>query len=166
MMPEQILKVIPDSTTTKLERKFLEIMVEKITDNAALTDKVNNLNAPPCGWLTFQGEVIFFSASTPLVLPADSGLLLNGEIVVSKEQSLHIREDGQGGWLATTFTEHEKTGEEVLSQSCKLLATGNKQNPKLFPALLYNRYWKHLESFGYHQYCARFTGFINEENLS
>lgn len=109
---------------------------------------------PIQGWLCFQSEVKYFCQGQPMPY---SGILLYGEVVNADGQSLHIRENGQGGWILTTFTETE--GENYLVETKTFL--GEKE---LAPEKLYYRvYWKYDEKSGYQQFAARFIGFEKQE---
>lgn len=133
--------------------------------------------APEQGWLCFQSNVEYFCQQDfceHKSLP-DSGLLLYGEVVNAQGQSLHIREDGEGGWILTEFEETE--GDDFLVEERTFL--GEKQlflkkteeqqflgEKQLFlektdvPKLLYRVYWQYDEKHGYRQFSACFKGFL------
>jgi hypothetical protein len=106
---------------------------------------------PEQGWLCFQNKVKFFRKGDKI--PTDSTILLYGEVVNADGISLHIREDGQGGWILTYFTETD--GNNYLVENQSFLGES-----KLAPEQLYYRvYWQHDDKQGYRQVAARFTGF-------
>jgi len=106
---------------------------------------------PEQGWLCFQNKVKYFRKKDKI--PTDSTILLYGEVVNSDGKSLHIREDGQGGWILTYFTETK--GKEYLVENQSFLGE-NKLAPK---QLYYRVYWQYDNKQGYRQVAARFTGF-------
>jgi len=107
--------------------------------------------APEQGWLCFQSKVDYFREPAKMSF---SGILLYGEVVKkATNQSLHIREEGQNGWILTYFEETE--GDNYLVENTVLL--GEKE---LAPNKLgYRVYWQHDEKQGYRQLAARFNGF-------
>lgn len=138
--------------------------------------------APEQGWLCFQSEVQYFpkpedntenaehqisslkkSRWWTRILPKFSGtsfkmpsssILLYGEVLKGQKHTLHIREDGQGGWVLTEFIEGK--GNNYLVEDQKFL--GEKEvAPK---ELCYRVYWQYDDKHGcYRQAFARFNGF-------
>lgn len=123
---------------------------------------------PVQGWLCIQSNVLFFHESKKFVLP--EGVLLNGEAVNENGESLHIREDGKGGWLLTSFREVDPEEEEeccrCMVEDFAFLGTSHAKDPKDYPQITYRRYWNYDEDFGCRQFSARFTGFQQEGSLS
>ncbi|HIE02315.1 MAG TPA: hypothetical protein EYP59_18875 [Thiotrichaceae bacterium] len=109
--------------------------------------------APEQGWLCFQSKVDYFRE---LAKMSFSGILLYGEVVKkATNQSLHIREEGQNGWILTYF--EETKGEQYLVENT--VFCGEKE---LAPnKLRYRVYWQHDEKQGYRQLGARFNGFTD-----
>ena len=139
--------------------------------------------APEPGWLCFQSEVQYFPkpedntekaenkvppvkkdrfwtrllrkvSGTPFKMPSSS-ILLYGEVINAQGHTLHIRENGQGGWILTYFIEGKK-GNHYLVEDQVLL--GEKEvAPK---ELRYRVYWQYDDQHGcYRQIVARFNGF-------
>ncbi|MDY6993685.1 MAG: hypothetical protein SVR94_13925 [Pseudomonadota bacterium] len=102
------------------------------------------------GWICWQNEVNYFQ-NGELNYPEHKHLLY-GEFA-KKNASLHVNEDGQGGWLLTWFEEDQ--GETFIVENTHFLG-----EPKHAPAQLYYRvYWVDHEMHGYHKIAARFKGF-------
>jgi hypothetical protein len=108
--------------------------------------------APEQGWLCFQSEVKYFCEPAEMSF---SGILLYGEVVKNTtNQSLHIREDGQNGWILTYF---EETNENIyLVENTVFLGETNLVSNQL----RYRVYWQHENNQGYYQLAARFNGFV------
>ena len=170
MQPTELLNtVLPKlSTITGLPDNFhhkwtlcdLKIASELCKTPEAVIEKIEAF-APKQGWLCFQSEVAYFcqqdfckNHSIP-----SHGIILYGE-VVNDQSSLHIREEGQGGWILTELTETQ--GDEYLVERKRFLGEGKvlPGGKRLSPDKLYYRiYWQHDKEYGYRQFAARFTGF-------
>jgi len=86
------------------------------------------------------------------------GLLLSGELVNLDDESLHIRQNGRGGWVATRFTPGK--GEEYLVDEHRLVAFESDPDRRASPGgLHYRRYWRLDPYHGIRQAAARFIGF-------
>ena len=152
MQPSELLKILP-----KLKIKGQENLqfcgLEREPEPCFTPEKVEaqvNAFEPIQGWLCFQSKIEHFCKGQTMPY---TGILLYGEVVNAAGKSLHIREDGQGGWILTTFTETE--GDKYLVETKEFL--GEK---KLAPdKLCYRVYWQCHEKHGYHQFAARFIGF-------
>ena len=114
--------------------------------------------APDSGWLCFQSEVMQVRGA---VLPEPDrarGLLLSGELVDADGESLHIRQDGRGGWIATRFT--PGVGERYLVDEHRLVVFEPDPDRRDRPGWLrYLRYWRLDPDHGIRQAAARFIGF-------
>jgi len=171
MQPTELLNtVLPKlSKITGLPKNFpnnwklcgLNIKSEACETPEAVQDKIEAF-APKQGWLCFQSEVAYFcqqdfckNHSIP-----SHGIILYGE-VVNDQTSLHIREEGQGGWILTELTETQ--GNEYLVEGKHFLGEGKDLTPD---KLYYRIYWQYDEQYGYRQFAARFTGFGQEQNAN
>jgi len=157
MQPTELFKILPKlqhikglknlsqlkSCRLHLEPKYCSVPQEVL--------QKLDIFLPEQGWLCFQNKVKFFRKEEQI--PTDSTILLYGEVVNADGISLHIREDGQGGWILTYLTETD--GNEYLVENQTFL--GEK---KLAPERLYYRvYWQNDDKQGYRRVAARFTGF-------
>lgn len=165
MPPKELLKEI---RSKKLEIKGQNNLLDRlqICGLEQESDSYDNPNdvetkvkafEPVEGWLCFQSEVKSFCQGETMPY---AGILLYGEVVNAKGESLHIREDGLGGWILTKLTEIDE-GEQYLAETQKFLGLGNKQAPE---KLYYRVYWENDQEHGYRQFVARFTGFEPEES--
>ncbi len=160
MQPIELLKTLSTLTIKgqqnlhkKLKLCNLTLLPEDCHTAEEVAAKVRAFK-PTQGWLCFQSEVKYFCKEEPMPY---SGILLYGEVINADGKSLHIRENGQGGWILTTFTETQ--GENYLVESKAFL--GEKE---LAPeSVYYHVYWKYDEKSGYQQFAARFIGFEKPE---
>ncbi len=74
---------------------------------------------PQQGWLCFQSAVVPFKKGE---LP-DKGTILYGEVKDKKHQALHIQQNGNGGWLLTTY--QQQAGDTHLVEYTQLLSLAN-----------------------------------------
>lgn len=140
------------------------IPMSPMRDYRKIINRILEDYRPTCGWLNFQSDILFFHESAPITFP--DAVLLSGEIVIDDNTSCHFREDGQGGMIQTIFKETVPEGDHYLVEDFRFLGTTHKTDPDSFPRISYRRYWKNEPGFGYRQFFARFTGFLQEENLS
>lgn len=115
--------------------------------------------APEQGWLCFQSVVAEFWRAADLPGPSrQSGAILTGECINTAEESLHIRQNGRGGWRVTCYRPH--AGENYLYDVVTLIAhepsAQRMRNPK---RLRYHRYWKLEPDHGIRPFAACFIGF-------
>ncbi len=166
MKPNELFNILPKleiKGQENLHHKFkccgLELTPELYYTSEEVEAQVKFFE-PTQGWLCFQSEVKYFCKENfckEKTMPY-SGILLYGEVVNAAGKSLHIREDGQGAWILTTFTETE--GDKYLVETKQFLGEKNLAPDRLY----YHVYWQHDKKHGYHQFAARFTGFkINKE---
>jgi len=160
MQPSELLKILPklkgqENLLHKLELCGLKQNPDPCSTSEEVEAKVKAFE-PIQGWLCFQSEIKYFCKNCKEQTMPYTGILLYGEVVNAAGESLHIREDGQGGWILTILTETK--GEQYLVETKEFL--GEK---KLAPEKLYYRvYWQYDEEQGYHQFAARFIGFKKE----
>lgn len=154
MQPNELKEILKKIEGLKnLDGKLKACGLVKKSENyptpQEIQEKVENFN-PEQGWLCFQSKVEYFRKGKTMPY---SGILLYGEVINAQGQSLHIREDGQGGWILTSFEETEDNN--YLVEDTEFL--GEKElAPK---KLRYRVYWKYDERHGYRQVAARFNGF-------
>lgn len=162
MQPTELINLLPELK----EIKGLSQLAQITTCSLAFKPEPKNFSLsqydkvveelenfkPEQGWLCFQNEVKVFRKGDKI--PTDSNILLYGEVVnADGNSSLHIREDGQGGWILTYFTETK--GNEYLLEKQSFLGQSKLAPKKLY----YNVYWQHDDKQGYRPVAARFTGF-------
>ena len=109
---------------------------------------------PSDGWLCFQNHVCYFQAGA-LKYPENEHLLY-GELA-KPNASLHVNEDGQGGWIVTWY--EEGAGEPFAVTESHFLGEPNHAPAKLF----YRVYWQEIKDQGFRQLAARFQGFSQEK---
>lgn len=127
--------------------------IEKPADNQALRELILNFQATD-GWLCWQSEVSHFQNSA-LDYPANKHLLY-GELA-KPNASLHINEDGQGGWIVTWL--EEGAGKQVAVTNTTLLGESKHAPEKLY----YRVYWQNSAEDGFRKIAARFQGFKGEK---
>jgi hypothetical protein len=115
--------------------------------------------APEQGWLCFQSVVAEFWRAADLPSPSgQNGVILSGECVNTAGESLHVRQNGRGGWRVTCYRPH--AGEKYLYDTVTLIAhepsAQQLHNPK---RLRYHRYWKLEPNHGMRPFAACFIGF-------
>jgi len=119
-------------------------------DYAALLHTLRDF-APDEGWLGCQSHNILCQAGELTLPPASR--IIDGELYArARDESLHLRHDGQGGWLLTRYT--VGGGKSGLSDTVTLLGANREVG-----TLTYQRLWCHDPRHGLHQFAARFTGF-------
>ena len=128
----------------------LAVTVEsrRLSDPAAADEYIRAFGADQ-GWVCFQSRVRWFTPGDPF--PQD-GTVLSAELAAGPEHSLHLRQDGAGGWLAVRFS--TGTGEPFLAEQTRILS-----EPPELGALCYQVLWQHDPDRGYRAVAARFTGF-------
>lgn len=91
--------------------------------------------APLAGWLGFQSVTSLFRNHALPQCTDTTGLLLNAEVVNTTGESLHIRYDSAGGWIATRYA-YTPNG-EYLADNVNLAIHGS---PGGF--MCYRRFWQ------------------------
>jgi hypothetical protein len=161
MEPNELIKILPKFAIKGLSNlpQKLELCELKLTEQSIPYTQLEQVQAeitkfePEQGWLCFQSDVEYFCKGE--AIPTSSGILLYGEVSKSEsEESLHIREDGQSGWILTHFIETE--GDRYLKEKQLFLGEGKNLTPE---KLHYHVYWQYNKEHGYHQYAARFVEF-------
>lgn len=141
---------------------------------------------PVAGWACLQSRVIHWEAGTSgtaqpgsTATAADAsdrargigerlrsaqtdggGLLLSAEAIDDNGHSLHVRQDGRGGWRVIRFT--PDAGDTYLTDQIALLRHRNDPGKRRNPGKLhYQRYWavEPDSAHGVRQLAARFIGF-------
>ena len=114
LQPEQ-------ESAKKLTTGRLEAHTKPIESYKELLDEINNF-LPADGWISYQSEVAQFLNMQKL--PEESnevGKVLQAEFVqvADNKKSLHIRQNGNGGWTTSFISETESTDAEtgVLEKS-------------------------------------------------
>lgn len=119
-------------------------------DYAALLHTLREF-APDEGWLGCQSHNILCKAGVLPLPPASR--IIDGELYArNRDESLHLRHNGQGAWLLTRYT--TGGGESGISDTVSLLGANQEAG-----TLTYQRLWRHDPRHGLHQFAARFTGF-------
>lgn len=147
----------------KEEHNLPEMEVSKMTATTKKFDGhielQNHLSdfEPESGWLCFQSLVCDIVRGEPLRKPdTNTGVLLCGESVNEKGESLHLRQDGRGGWLATLF--QPRLGMLFLADQVEFIAHGSVKG-NIDRRLRYKRYWAIQEGRGLRQHAACFIGY-------
>jgi hypothetical protein len=129
---------------------------------------------PQQGWLVFQSKSIAFTdpanIKDALSKNKPHGYLLYGEFIQDENNSIHIRQDGSGGWIVTRYT--EDSGEiEAFVETVKLISIHHGDKNPEFTRLKYRVYWQleepkeeelkegDLSGRCFRQVAARFCGF-------
>jgi hypothetical protein len=120
--------------------------------------------APVEGWLCYQSAVIEVRDGA-VPKPGDGrGLILSGELINAAWESLHIRQNGRGGWLLTRFTPDR--GETYLADEHRFVVHAPTQGYTSAPRYLrYRRFWtlgkdQRNTRQGIRQHAACFIGFM------
>ena len=164
MKPEPMNPETLRGYLVKLQRRLgtapalcrVETFTKSVTDPSGVR-KFLRAFAPKQGWLCFQSRIERFLPGEDL---PDHGILLYGEVVSLADQSLHIRQNGGGGWILTRFVEQaldEREATHLVEEITFLGETLERFGPP--KDLRYRRYWGHDPDFGYRPLLARFAGF-------
>jgi len=112
------------------------------------------------GWLGYQSGNEHFIACSEIVMSDRYGALLNAEMANESNASLHIRYNGNGGWIVTTFkhsAEEAGEGDSYLADSIAYVSSFNDGLK-----LQYKRFWAQgdgSKTTGVNPEFACFTGF-------
>lgn len=122
--------------------------------------------APSQGWLCFQSQLLVLDRTEDLERRAPhAGAILSGELIRGADHSLHIRQNGRGGWILLYIDEGEGD-QEGLVHNARLL--GNQHYPATVgessrPGVLcYRVYWKHDPEQGWCQALSRLCGMYRD----
>jgi hypothetical protein len=153
MKPQELLNHITDDLKTALGGELPQLChLERTTRQCQQPDEVKQALKdfqPQQGWLCFQSTIVPFKKGE---LP-DKGTILYGEVKGKNRQALHIQQNGNGGWLLTTFQEQE--GDTHLVEYTQLLG-------EFDDFLHYRVFWQQDGDQGYRPICAAFNGFFKE----
>ena len=142
----------------KLQADHLDIATHELDDPDAVWQRLTAF-APDSGWLCFQSRVADIRPGHDLPRPSpDNGVLLSAECHNSRSgHSLHLRQNGRGGWLVSEF--HPGSGEPCLSEEVQRVAHQAQDSDANTPRRLrYRRCWT-LNGDGARQQAAYFIGF-------
>ena len=178
MTPEEIVGYLPDEI--KAEPKYLCTEQQRSNDPVELANIIKQFK-PKDGWLVLQSHIVYFYDNNLIDLDEKDGIFtctldpkpeeelegyfINAEMVNKDKKSLHIVEDGDGGWLITKYREENDKTPNTLMDKVSLLGK-QRINPKNQPKINYRRYWVHSKDKGYHIKAARFMGYSNGDDLS
>lgn len=149
-MPEANLPAL-EAITYHLDKPSVDIL--KSTED--VTKKIKDFN-PISGWIGYQSGNQYF-VNEPLAFKSDYGVLLNAEMTNGGGVSLHVRYNGNGGWVVTQY--HYGKGGEYVADTVKHLASFDKDGNT---TLRYLRFWKENGS-GVNPVFACFIGFGGKE---
>lgn len=146
----QLIQAILDTKdnyeASSLREGTFQISEEQLVDPVEVLARIRAFEGE--GWLcTAESQEVHM---LPVNLPS-SGYPLHAE-VAKGNQSLHLRQDGQGGWILTTLSEDNSNDTGDLLYDTKLLARGET------PDLRYTIQCTH-QGLSLQPYTARFTRF-------
>ena len=127
---------------------------ETKTNSTELSDAIQHFGAAR-GWLGYQSGNQHLSSLDKVVLKDSYGALLNAELTNDQGQSLHIRYNGQGGWIVTSY-EYD-SGDQYIADRVSYVSSFDDKIK-----LSYLRFWKvnnNGASLGVNPVFACFTGF-------
>ena len=134
----------------------LTVETKTLTTVEAVYAALDSFN-PISGWIGYQSGNQYF-VNEPLAFKSDYGVLLNAEMTNGSGVSLHVRYNGNGGWVVTQY--HYGKGEEYVADTVKHLASFDNGNT----TLRYLRFWKVQDgSLGVNPVFACFVGFGGKE---
>lgn len=113
---------------------------------------------PREGWICWQNDVTHFPPGAP-EYPPDKHLLYAE--FANADASLHVNEDGQGGWIVTWFK--EGAGEAFAVTETRFMGERLEDMPD---KLWYRVYWQDTGQWGFRQIAARFGGFLSLKGKS
>ncbi len=135
---QQLSRVIDNVKLPPLVATTYDLLINTETLNqiSKVYEKLNEFN-PSSGWLDFQSGKQFFT-HPPLTVSQDYDMLLNVEVANDKNGSLHIRYNGNGGWIVTTYHYHK--GETYIVDKVEHFASFSKRDSAP-TTLQYLRFW-------------------------
>ena len=177
MKPEKLIEFLPDGITA--EPQYLYTEQQRTNDPEKLATIIKQFQ-PKDGWIVLQSNVIYFYDNNLINIeqkgsifnctldpkPKEelAGCFINAEMVNKNDESLHIVEDGDGGWIITNYRETDDTPNTLMD---KISLLGKQRiDAKKQPKIHYCRYWTNSKDKGYHIKAARFMGYSNGEDLS
>jgi len=163
MNPQELLNIITDDLKTALGGKLPQLChLERATRQCQQPDEVKQALKdfqPQQGWLCFQSAVVPFKKDEEL---PDKGTILYGEVKGKNRQALHIQQNGNGGWLLTTFQEQDTTFQEPDADTHLVEYTQLLSEFDDLGHLHYRVFWQQDGEQGYRPICAAFNGFFKE----
>lgn len=156
---QTLRSAMPEAKLPALEAMTYHLKVETktLTTVEAVYEKLDFLN-PTSGWIGYQSGNQYF-INQPLAFKSNYGVLLNAEMTNGSGVSLHVRYNGNGGWVVTQY--HYGKGEEYVADTVKHLASFDKDGNT---TLRYLRFWKVQDgSLGVNPVFACFVGFGGKE---
>lgn len=138
----------------KLESGLYKVSVASETkvDAAALNETITSFGVAT-GWLGYQSGNQHQTSLSEIALAEGYGALLNAELANTDNQALHIRYNGQGGWIVTHYD--YSAGDEYIVDSVSYVSSFDDDKK-----LNYLRFWKADErALGVNPVFACFTGF-------
>jgi hypothetical protein len=106
---------------------------------------------PLQGWICFQSANRAFVDGRVPAMDGETGTLLAAEAAKPNGEALHVRYDGNGGWLATHYKLTE--GADLLADTVEQVATGNLGLAR------YRRLWRPDTEHGCVPFAVCFVGF-------
>ena len=126
---------------------------ETKSDHAELSVTIEGFGAA-MGWLGYQSGNQHQLSLDKVVLDKSYGTLLNAELTNDQGQSLHIRYNGQGGWVVTRY--EYSVGDQYIADRVSFVSSFDDK-----VKLHYLRFWQADDSagLGVNPVFACFTGF-------
>lgn len=137
----------------------VNVVSELVADPQLLATAISDFGGTT-GWLGYQSGNEYFETFSEIVMSDRYGMLLNAEMANESNASLHIRYNGDGGWIVTTFNytgEDSGEGDWYLADSLGYVSSFNDGLK-----LQYKRFWKQgdgCKTTGVNPEFACFTGF-------
>ena len=143
----------------RLSSGSLSAEATQISQHNELLDIINDF-LPADGWICYQSQLDHFQGLEKLPeIDQATGLILQAEFVQTDNDSnsLHIRQQGTQGWIAThisQITPADETETGILETS--QFITMPDENSKTEGYLRYQTYWKpNKNGEGYHKALSR-----------
>lgn len=133
----------------------LTVSTKELDDPTHLRQSLEDYK-PIEGWVCWQSAVTYFQKGD-LTYPEEEWLLY-GEMA-KPGSSLHIRENGEGGWLVTQVDESENPDSGDFAVTTTDLLGESNRAPK---NLCYHIFWQDIDRDGFRQVSSRFCGFTKE----
>ncbi|MBO0613276.1 hypothetical protein [Thiothrix fructosivorans] len=152
---EGLRRSMPDAKLPALEADAYQLVVtphsmDTVEKVYAALDRFN----PVTGWIGYQSGNQHFN-NQPLEIKADYGQLLNAEVTNGNGASLHVRYNGNGGWVVTEY--RYSAGNAYLADKVRHVASFDKDGNT---TLQYLRFWQEKDgALGVNPVFACFVGF-------
>jgi hypothetical protein len=153
---EGLRNAMPDAKLPALESDTYQLSVTPdIVNSAESAYAALDSFSPVAGWLGYQSGNQHFNNEPLPAARSDDGQLLNAEVTNGKGSSLHVRYNGNGGWIVTTYG--YATGDKYLADEIRHIASFDKDGNT---TLRYLRFWQEKEgALGVNPVFACFVGF-------